>query len=284
MKVSQLYIYPVKSLRGIAVEKAELTPLGLRYDRHWMIIDDNNQFVTQRKHPNMVLVKTRLSDNFLHLSKEGMPELQIPLAPASSNKHTISATIWRDECQVVDEGDEFGRWITQALQSKKTLRLVRMAPNEQRPQSQGERFGHENTTQFSDAVSYLVCHQSSLNTLNDALVDKGFEPSTVEQFRPNIVLENTDNEFNAFQEHQVRSFKHQNYTLESRDPCQRCIMPTIDIQTGEKHPKQEPYKTLVTLNPMPDNPKAPAFGQNATLTPESNGEHITIGDNISVIF
>ena len=283
MKINELYIYPVKSLRGIPVEKAELTPLGLRFDRHWMIIDDNNQFVTQRKHPNMVLIKTRLSDNFLHLSKQGMPEVQIPLTPTSSNKQAISATIWRDECQVIDEGKEFGFWITKALDSKKPLRLVRMAPNKQRPQSQGERFGNENTTQFSDAVSYLICHQSSLNVLNDALIEKDFEPSSIEQFRPNIVLENTNNELNAFQEHHVTSFNHTNYSLVSRDPCQRCIMPTVNIQTGEKHPKQEPYKTRVTLNPMPDNPKAPAFGQNATLAPESNGQIITIGDNINVI-
>ena len=61
-------------------------------------------------------------------------------------------------------------------------------------------------------------------------------------------------------------------------------MPTINIQTGEKDSKQEPYKTLVTLNPMPDNLKAPAFGQNATLVPESNGGIVNVGDDISVVF
>jgi len=284
MKVKELYIYPVKSLRGIRLTHADLTPLGLKFDRHWMIIDSNNRFVTQRKHSKMILIQTKISDGFLQLNKEGMPELNVNLVGSLSNAPTVSATIWHDECQVIDEGEECAQWITNALESKKPLRLVRMAPNEKRPQSKSERFGAENTTQFADAVSYLICHQSSLEVLNEALIKKAIEISDMEQFRPNIVLENTHNELDAFQEHQVKIFQHDNYSLVSRDPCQRCIMPTINLQTGEKHPKQEPYKTLVSLNPMPDNIKAPAFGQNATLTAESNGQIIKVGDKVTATF
>jgi len=158
-----------------------------------------------------------------------------------------------------------------------------MATGEKRPQSNADRFGKNTTTLFSDSVGYLLCNQSSLDELNLELNRKGFEPCTMEQFRPNIVLRDSEQQsLAAFAEHQTKIFENANYSFISCDPCQRCIVPTVDIQTGTKHPEQEPYKTLVPLNPMPDKPKAPAFGQNAVLDSQSNGQIIQIGDYLSV--
>eukprot|EP00658_Telonema_sp_P-2_P039253 TRINITY_DN28082_c0_g1_i1.p1 TRINITY_DN28082_c0_g1~~TRINITY_DN28082_c0_g1_i1.p1 ORF type:complete len:130 (-),score=30.80 TRINITY_DN28082_c0_g1_i1:78-467(-) len=36
--VTELFVHPVKSLRGYAVETAELTPTGIRYDREWIVV------------------------------------------------------------------------------------------------------------------------------------------------------------------------------------------------------------------------------------------------------
>jgi uncharacterized protein YcbX len=286
MEISQLFIYPVKSLKGIAVTESTLTPLGLEYDRHWMIINPDNKFVTQRKHANMVLVKTRMCATHLHFSKDGMPEIAIPLKLQANDQESFSAVIWNDVCEVIDEGEAISEWITEALESKKTLRLVKMAPQQKRPQSKPERFGEENTTQFSDAVSYLLCNQASLDELNLNLVKRGFTECTIERFRPNIVIQNSESKMLAFKEHDTQSFTHsspeRSYQFLSHDACQRCIVPTIDIETAEKHPQQEPYKTLVDLNPMPDNAKAPAFGQNLTLGDNSYGEVIKVGDKLLI--
>ena len=283
MEISQLFIFPVKSLRGISVEQATLTNLGLKYDRHWMIVDQANKFVTQRKHPKMVLIKTRLSKTHLHLFKEGMPEIAIPLTSFSLTNSAFLADIWNDQCMVVDEGETVSRWLSDALESNKPLRLVRMASEHNRPQSKPERFGEENTTQFADAVSYLICNQTSLNLLNSTLSDNGFSQCNIEQFRPNIVIKDSDKQqLLPFHEHNTQQFKHTDYSFVSRDACQRCIVPTIDLNSAQKHPKQEPYKTLVKLNPMPDNPKAPAFGQNATLESVSDNAVIKVGDEIIV--
>ncbi len=280
MKVSQLFVYPVKSLRGIAINKAELTPLGLRYDRHWMIIDDNDMFATMRKHPEMILIKTQINADNLVLSTEEMLDLEVPLFSKNTSTTTIKATIWRDECVVVDEGTEAAEWLTQALQSKKPLRLVRMANNERRPQSKPDRFG-DATTQFADACAYLLCNQASLDKLNQNLLEQQFEPVTIERFRPNIVLKGES--LPAFSEHQQggRTLHHANYQLLSCDPCQRCIVPNVDIETGIKDPKQQPYKSLVKLNPMPTPPKAAAFGQNMLLA-QGNGATIQVGDELTI--
>ena len=37
--VSKLFLYPIKSCRGIPVDSAEITPLGFRYDRHYMLVE-----------------------------------------------------------------------------------------------------------------------------------------------------------------------------------------------------------------------------------------------------
>ena len=47
--VSQLFIYPIKSLGGISVNEAKITDRGLEYDRRWMLVDNDHQFLTQRK-------------------------------------------------------------------------------------------------------------------------------------------------------------------------------------------------------------------------------------------
>lgn len=287
MKVSQLFVYPVKSLRGFAVDQAELTPLGLKYDRHWMLINDKNQFVTQRKLPSMVLIKTRINDGYLYLSKTGMPEIKVQIeSNDNQNKHLI-ASVWGDQCNVVDEGDDVAQWLTEAIESPKSFRLVRMAAEHSRPQSNPERFGADNTTQFADTVAYLICNQNSLDRLNKELAENKIRASLMEQFRPNIVLSDdkqSSHSLAPFAEHQAIEFVHKDYSFVSHDACQRCIVPTINIETSEKHPQQEPYKTLVKINPMPDNPKAPAFGQNATLKKTSNGQIINLNDYIESVF
>ena len=279
MRVSQLFVYPVKSLRGIAVEQAELTPLGLRYDRHWMIIDDNNKFVTMRKHPKMTLISTQLTHDHLILSAKGIEDFLLPLSSPSLTQEMLDefkAVIWNDDCAVSDEGESVSQWLTQVLKSKTTLRLVKMANNKQRPQSKPERFG-SSTTQFADVCAYLLCNQASLDALNDSLLDQQHSIVPMERFRPNVVV--TSNALPAFVEHEQagKVLRHNNYQLQLCDPCQRCIVPNIDIETGIKHAQQQPYKSLVKLNHMPDNAKAAAFGQNMVLV-SGAGKTISVGD------
>jgi uncharacterized protein YcbX len=40
VSVSQLWIYPLKSARGIRVDSAKLGPLGFEYDRSFMLVEE----------------------------------------------------------------------------------------------------------------------------------------------------------------------------------------------------------------------------------------------------
>ena len=58
LQISALYIYPIKSLGGIALDTAVLTDRGLQHDRRWMLIDANSRFLSQRENAQMALLKT----------------------------------------------------------------------------------------------------------------------------------------------------------------------------------------------------------------------------------
>lgn len=275
--ISELFLFPVKSLRGIAVKEAILNDTGFRWDRHWMIVKSNGGFITQRQFPKMVLIHTTIDNEKLTLSTSGMPDCSISLK-APNNPLRFTAKIWKDYCEVIDEGEDVGQWLTKALGAPKPLRLVRMANGYQRPQSKPQLLGEKTTTHFADAAPYLICNQQSLNALNLLLKSKKIVPITMEHFRPNIVIDGID----AFKEHTTHHLEHQNYQLTHCYPCQRCIVPTINIETGTPHPQQQPFSLISDLNSMPDNSKAPAFGENAILT---NGRNhvIRIGDQLNAI-
>lgn len=273
--LSALALYPVKSLRGFSLDSALLTPYGLQWDRYWMIINEANRFISQRQIAAMVLIKTRLTQSHLILSKEGMDDLNIALS-FSGSEEPISATVWKDECQVISEGEQASQWLGQALSSSVKLRLVRMANKHQRPQSKPDLLGASTTTHFADAAPFLICNPSSLEALNQGLLAQGEQPAIMEQFRPNIVLSGLE----PFAEHDIQELGNKDYGFKLCYPCQRCAIPTINVETAIKDPHQQPFRRLAEINPMPDNPKAPAFGENAILLSGAN-QTISVNDRLS---
>ncbi|MBX2807651.1 MAG: MOSC N-terminal beta barrel domain-containing protein [Cellvibrionaceae bacterium] len=274
-RITQLTVFPVKSLAGISLDSAILTYNGLQWDRHWMIINEAGRFISQRQYPKMVLIKTKITDTQLILCADAMDDLVIPLTFSGKAKQVIKATVWKDQCSVVDEGQQASGWLNRVLKCKTPVRLVRMAENKKRPQSKPELLGADTYTLFADAAPYLICNQLSLHTLNQQLRKHHQAPVSMLRFRPNIVIDGPA----AFAEHQLHTLRHSRYQLQHCYPCQRCIIPTIDTHSGIAHPQQQPFKLLATLNTMPDNPKAPAFGENAILL-DGNQQTIAIGDKL----
>lgn len=276
VEVTGLFIYPVKSFKGIALQKAELTNQGITLDRRWLVINAKGGFITQRQLPQMACVHTRLTDTTLVLSCNGMDDLEIPFDYTGPGSR-IEAKVWRDTCETLDEGDTAAEWLQTAIGWNKPVRLVRMAPAFNRPQSAPELLGEKTSTHFADAAPFLVANEGSLAALNDTLKSNGLKTVPMNRFRPNIVIRGLD----AFNEHQMKTLGNGNYQLQFCYPCERCIMTTIDQQTGIKHPDMEPFKTLATLNGMPEKPQAPAFAENAILS-RGTGQTIRLGDLLDI--
>ena len=295
ISVTDLFIYPVKSLRGIRLERAQLDIRGLEDDRRWMIIDDKNKFVTQRRLPTLALIQTQLTDSHLIL-KSAHGECAIAREYAGKGA-PFSAVIWSEEVQVLDEGDAVSAWLSEALDEKnsgeqhvvgqKKWRLVRLA-NQPRSMSKPQYLGEQTHTVFADMAPLLIANQASLDALNVTLAAKGETPVPMNRFRPNIVITGLA----AFAEHKLAGLMGQGYNIRFGYPCERCVIPSIDQMTAEKHPTMEPYITLRNINSMPAygkgesakpaNPKAAAFGENAYLA-RAQSSLVLVGDKFQVL-
>jgi len=302
IKISALTIYPVKSLAGIDVDEAILTRKGLALnclpkglpedslvgdrlvgdkligDRLWMVVLPNGRFVTQRQIPKMALIRTALDQNKLSLSTKGYESISIPFNHPLSVSRTV--TVWKDPCEALDEGDEVSQWLTTVLDSQYPLHLVRMKPQFQRPQSKPDLLGKQTSTYFADAAPYLIANPASVDTLNQHLHVRKYPAVDMRRFRPNIVV----NGLAAFDEHKVKRYDQPDgvFAFESCYPSERCVMITIDQDTGTKNPDMEPFKTLKILNPMPTNPSAPAFADNTVLA-KGEGQIIRVGDCLNAV-
>ena len=272
-----LHVYPVKSLRGIDLEAATLTPSGLEHDRAWLLVDARGRFMSQRQYPGMARIRTRMSGQGLELSRTGQEPLHVPFAlPAGQRFRT---KVWDDECLVLDEGDDASRWCASALGLDDAPRLVRMAPEFQRGMKRPERYGANTTIDFADTAPLLIANLASLAALNAALEDRGHEAVPMNRFRANLVVEGLE----AFAEHQVEQLEGNGFRLGLRYPRERCVMTTMDQSTGARDPSGQPFALLREINPMPDNPRGPAFGELAVVEAGA-GETLRSGDRMRAGF
>lgn len=274
VSVSEVVIYPVKSLRGINLQQALLTSQGLEHDRRWMVVRDNGRFVTQRDLSALALIATQMENDGVRLSREGYGSILLLFAAAAGE--SITSKVWNDTVDTTDLGDDVSRWLTGATESRYTLRVVRMATGFQRQHSAVDRFGKENATQFADASPYLLANQDSLDALNLELRARGHEAVPINRFRANIVVTGLP----AFSERATEVLANEHYAFELRDACERCVVPTIDQDTAIRNPAKEPFNTLTDINPMPGK-RAPAFAENSVLL-RGAGQIIRVGDVLHI--
>ena len=100
--VTGLYVYPVKSMKGIALKSAMLTPQGLGHDRRFMVVRASGRFLTQRDLPRLALLHTGLSGDGIELSMDGHGSVTVPF-DCTDGDH-IETRVWGDECLAIDQG------------------------------------------------------------------------------------------------------------------------------------------------------------------------------------
>jgi len=262
LKVSQLFIYPVKSLGGIALNNAHITDRGFEYDRRWMLVDEHNLFISQRAVPEMALLKVQITDEGIKVSYQAKNSSYTIPFKAETNEFA-DVTIWDDTCRGQFVSDEADAWFRKMLGF--SCRLVYM-PDETARITDPRYTSEKNITSFSDAYPFLMIGQSSLDDLNNRLD----EQLPMNRFRPNIVFTGGT----PFEEDMMNTFTIGNVTFHGVKLCDRCIMTTINQDTAVKN--KEPLKTLARYRFK--NHKI-LFGQN--LVHDGLGE-IAIGDEIRV--
>jgi len=243
--LSELYIYPVKSLAGIKVSKWQVNEKGLLHDRKWMLIDRNNQFLSQRHIPKMALIKTQLTENSLILSTATSGSIYLPLFP--KNGEEIITTIWNDQCPAKTVSSEVDTWLSDFLDTQ--CKLVYQADEVVRPVDQNYATSTDKVY-FSDGFPFLIISDASLKSLNKEMKIQ----IPMLRFRPNLVISNCE----RYAEDSWREISINNIHFRLPKPCSRCTVPTINLETAQT--TKEPLQTLNRLRKVNNHVY---FGQNA---------------------
>ena len=257
--VSQLNVFPVKGLKGIAVESSAATGRGLAHDRRFVVVDGGGRFLSQRELPLMATVWTDIAGGELRLAAPDHDEVAVPLEPAGGEP--LVATVWESECAAIAPSPEADRWLTAAL--GRPCRLAYM-PESTRRTSSERHAGPGHLVGFADGFAFLVVSEASLAALNARLA----RPVPMDRFRANIVVRGCE----PFAEDGWGEFAVGAARLRMAKPCGRCQVTTTDQSTGEVT-GPEPLATLSAWRMSADY--GARFGMNAvTLAPGA----IRVGD------
>jgi len=289
MNISEINIYPIKSLKGISLGNSLVEKRGLRYDRRWMLTDRAGRFFTQREVPKMATVTVKVESGGLKVSAAGFGEVSIPHEPDSAERQTV--TVWDSVVQGLAYRGAVSEWFSDVL--SKDCQLVLMPETSERHVNQMFDTGKD-IVSFADGYPLLLIGESSLGEVNRRILEtktdeerENFIPYPMNRFRPNLVVEGSE----PFAEDKWRTIRVGEALFRVAKPCARCVMTTVDQDKGEFDGK-DPLKTLATFRlakqVWPD--KFESFGQNATgvlfgenLIPENPNVSVRIGDEVSVI-
>ena len=265
--VTSLFIYPVKSARGLALERARVAATGFEWDRQWMIVNPKGLFLSQRTHPQLARIVPALGPETLTLTAPGLAPL---LVPYSAGGERLAVRVHQDLCAGIDQGAEAAEWVSQAV--GQPVRLVRVPGDPARRANPKFAGTVPAPMGFADGYPILVCNQASLEQLNTRMP----QPIPMDRFRPNIVLEGIP----AWSEDRIDTLTLGTLTLRLVKPCTRCAIPSIDQLTGQ--PSTDP---LPVLRPFRFNRelRGITFGENAVIV-AGGGSEVKRGSSCRVSF
>jgi len=261
VRVAGLWIYPVKSLGGVAVRAARVGDLGLEGDRRWMLVDAAGRFLTQREHARLALGRvTPGAGGGLTLAAPGLPPLRVAVPPGGAPR--VRVTVFDDVVDVAPAAPEAHAWATAWLGAP--TRLVYMPDDVRRPvdpryAAPGDRIA------FTDGYPVLVASQASLDDLNARLAGAGAAPVGIERFRPSVLVAADEAEALApYAEDGWRALRlgggAEAVELAVVKPCARCVVTTIDQASAARG--TEPLRTLATYRRHGNKVR---FAQNAVV-------------------
>jgi uncharacterized protein YcbX len=258
--VSDLVVYPVKGCGGSSVAASAVEPTGLRDDRMMMLVDDDGVFLSQRKVPEMAALRPSLVDSVLTIGGESFPVV------VDGPRVPVVVHVWHGTG--IDQGDEAAAYFSDVL--GRSVRLVRTPPDIHR-ETTGETTG---VVGYADGNALLVLSLSSLDGLNERILERGGEPVPMNRFRPNVVVSGWPE---PHTEDRVRRAAIGDVELAYAKDCVRCAVPMVDQETGLKN-GPEPIRSLATYRRDPDG--GVTFGMKAQVVRTGT---ISVGDKIDVL-
>ncbi|CEF69581.1 Molybdenum cofactor sulfurase, C-terminal domain and MOSC, N-terminal beta barrel domain and Pyruvate kinase-like, insert domain-containing protein [Strongyloides ratti] len=295
--IEKLFIYPVKSMKGISVPYIECTKVGGNYkyikDRSFMVVDRKTSlYIGGKKERKIVLIEPSLNYDSITSSfvltlkcSKNKTSVSVNLNEVVKNGIIISAKVFDDGiCDGYDCGDEVSNFIKNILDSSADLRLMYHTESlfRQRHAVVGPKYSNTNVSKgpheirYQDDVPFNILTKESINDLNKRLNQNDF--LLTERFRPNILVSGCK----PYEEDFWKYIKISSSIFEYLKPCTRCIQTTINPLTAEKHPNLEPLKELrkyrlANGRIAKEYGISPVFGVHVGV---KNGGIIKVGDDV----
>ena len=267
MRITALHTYPVKGCRRLDHDEARVEPHGLAGDRRWIAVDPDGVGITQRGVARLGLLRVTPGPGGITLHAPGMPDRYVA-EPADGPG--VGVRVFRSKPPAPARAADADDWMTAFLQ--RPARLVWQADPAGRPVQNHAREGDR--VSFADGYPMLIAGTASLSALNDWLAEAGEEPVPMTRFRPN--LEFSGAEPWAEDDWLGRRLRIGDVAVRAVKPCDRCLVTTIDQDTGEKgrqplgilgRYRRFPGGLMFGMNLIPDGPGVLRVGDRVTLEP-----------------
>lgn len=259
--LSNINVFPVKSIAGISLSTAHVEKQGLQFDRRFMVASLDGKMITARTHPQMVKIKAIIEPDGLIICYPGLIDLHFTFDELEMKE--IDTTVWSDTFSAYSTTEEANQWFTSILGTDAQLLFSGEQSNRMREKIQ-------TNVSFADGYPLLVISEASLTELNK----RSSSIHTMAQFRTNLVVSGNE----AFIEDSWKRIRIGEVEFEVIKPCQRCILTTVNPNTAQYHPNKEPLKTFSTFRA--DDSGNVYFGQNLIAKNEGT---IKVGDKIEVL-
>lgn len=298
-EVSEIYIYPIKSLQAVEVKgPAYMDAYGLERDRRLMLVvpnplppygeflahDPTHKFLTQRQCPALATITAQyLSNDLLRISCDNdKKSMTIHITFDSQHQPVLKSRLWDSVVEVKDMGDGVADFIQEiAGKDFKGLRLTRMiepsvANDAYVPPAARTLSGATPRVALTDGFPILIACEASLREVNRRLVAKGKETIPMSRFRPNVVIANTKT---AFEEDTWKVISIGSTIFHLVKGCPRCKQSCTDQKTGQVH--DEPLAILSEFRAVGNKNKDDVyFAQNAIA---SKGTTLKKGDVVKIL-
>jgi MOSC domain-containing protein len=264
LTISGIFIYPIKSLSGIALESSSVEKRGLQYDRRWVLVNDENLFMHQRDHNEMALFQPSISDETMIITQKNDPNVRFEFPLKAEGTIRENVTVWDDTCKAIEVSEKVSQWFTKKLNI--SCRLMYMPDDSIRLADQRFAIKSDDKVSFADGYPILAISEASMALLNT----KTAEEIPADRFRPNFLI----NGAHPHVEDELRSFSIGSTEYYGVKPCARCVVTTINQTTAERG--KEPLKSLASYRKAGNKI---LFGHN--IIPMNIG-NVKVGDTISV--
>ncbi|EWG45144.1 hypothetical protein FVEG_06059 [Fusarium verticillioides 7600] len=204
MKITQLWYYPIKGLRGIQVESAKLGPQGLQYDRRFMLykIEKSGDFskIQLSGHPECSLFAQEVVGDKIRV-KYLIPEeplvpwkpeqdtvLEVPIEPDINELAKADVSLHQSRVIAYRMGPKYDAWFTACFGFDTALVFIgdgrRPVLGTFSPKSQatppswpmlllnhllGKKATEDDWITFTDCAPYLFTTEESLNNVKARL-------------------------------------------------------------------------------------------------------------------